>query len=43
MLGKEKEIKWTPESKKDFEDIKKFISEALVLASIDYSKYFVIF
>ena len=43
MLGKDKEIKWTPEAKQSFEDINKAISEALVLASPNFSKYFLIF
>ena len=38
MLGKDKEIKWTPKDKQSFEDIKKAISEAPVLASPDFSK-----
>ena len=43
MLGKDKEIKWTTEAKQSFEDIKKAISEVLVLASPDFSKDFLIF
>ena len=43
MLGKDKEIKWNIEDKQSFEDIKKAISEAHVLASPDFSKYFLIF
>jgi len=43
MLGKDKEIKWTPEAKQSFEDIKKAISKAPVLASPDFSKDFLIF
>ena len=43
MLGKDKEIKWTPKEKQSFEDIKKEISEAPVLASPNFSKYFLIF
>ena len=43
MLGKDKEIKWTHEAKKSFEDIKKAIFEARVLASPDFSKDFLIF
>ena len=43
MLGKYKEIKWTPETKKYFEDIKKAIFESPVLASPDFSKDFLIF
>ena len=43
MLGKEKEIKWTPKAKKSFEDIKKAISKAPVLERPDFSKDFLIF
>ena len=43
MLGKDKEIKWTPEEKKPFKDIKKAILEAHVLEIPDFSKYFLIF
>ena len=43
MLGKEKEIKWTPKEKQSFEDINKVISKSLVLASPDFSKYLLIF
>ena len=43
MLGKDKEIKWTPKTKQSFEDIKKAIFEAPVLASPDFSKDFLIF
>ena len=43
MLRKNNEIKWTPEAKRSFEDIKKAISEALVLVSPNFSKDFLIF
>ena len=43
MLGKDKEIKWTPEAKQSFEYIKKVISEAPVLESPEFSKYYLIF
>ena len=43
MLGKDKEIKWTPKAKQPFEYIKKAIYESPVLASPDFSKYFLIF
>ena len=43
MLGKDKEIKWSHEAKKYFEDIKKAISKVPVLASPDFSKDFLIF
>jgi hypothetical protein len=38
MLKKDNEVKWTTEAKASFEHIKKFIGEALVLASPDYMK-----
>ena len=37
MLGNDNDIKWTPEEKHSFEDIKKDISEAPVLASPIFS------
>ena len=43
MLKKDNNLKWTPEAKKSFEDIKKAISEAPVLVSPEFSKYFLIF
>ena len=43
ILRKDKEIKWKPEAKQSFEDIKKDISEAPMLESPDLSKYFLIF
>lgn len=43
MLRKDNNIEWTPEAKKSFADIKKAISEALVLVSPDFSKDFLIF
>ena len=43
MLGKDKEIKWKPEAKQSFEDIKKAISEAPILASPDFSKDSLVF
>ena len=43
MLGKDQEIRWTHESKKSFESIKRAIAEAPILASPDFSKYFIIF
>jgi hypothetical protein len=43
MLKKNNEVKWTAESKASFSHIKKFISEAPVLASPDYLKDFLIF
>ena len=43
MLGKDKESKWKHEEKQSFEDIKKAISEAPVLESPEFSKYFLIF
>ena len=43
MLRKDNDIKSTPEENKYFEDIKKDISEAPMLVSPDFSKYFLIF
>jgi hypothetical protein len=43
MLRKNSEVKWTTEARASFDHIKKFISEALVLASPDYLKEFFIF
>jgi hypothetical protein len=43
MLKKDREVKWTIESKASFERIKKAIGEAPVLASLDYTKEFLIF
>jgi hypothetical protein len=43
MLKKNNEVKWTAEAKESFSRIKKVISEALVLESPDYLKYFLIF
>ena len=43
MMRKDNEIKWKPEVKWYFEDIKKDYSESPVLVSLDFSKYFLIF
>jgi hypothetical protein len=43
MLRKGSEIKWTVESRNSFDQIKKDLTEALVLISPDYSKEFLIF
>ena len=43
MLRKDHEIKWTMEAKKYFKDIKQSILEALVLISLDFEKYFLVF
>jgi hypothetical protein len=43
MLKKDSEMKWTAEAKTSFEGVKKSIREALVLASLDYTKEFLIF
>ena len=42
-LRKYREIKWTIESKKYFNDIKKAIAEAHVLVCLDFSKDFIVF
>ena len=43
MLGKDQEIRWTPEARQSFEGIKKAIAKEPVLASLYFSKYFLIF
>ena len=43
MLRKENEIKWTPEARKSFLDIKKELIEAHVLNNLDFSRDFQIF
>ena len=43
MMRKDHEIKWTMEAKKSVKDIKKSISEAPVLVSLDFEKYFLVF
>ena len=43
MLKKDHEIKWTMEFKKSFKNIKKSISEAPVLVSPYFDKYFLVF
>jgi hypothetical protein len=43
MLRKGNEVKWTTESQNSFDQIKKALTEAPVLISPDYSKYFLIF
>jgi hypothetical protein len=43
MLRKDSEIKWTVEARDSFDQIKKSLTEALVLVSPDYSKDFLIF
>jgi hypothetical protein len=43
MLKRDSEVKCTAEAKASFERVKKFIGEALVLVSLDYTKEFLIF
>jgi hypothetical protein len=43
MLKKDNKVKWTAEAKASFECVKKSIGEAPVLASLDYTKEFLIF
>jgi ribonuclease HI len=43
MLKKENEVRWTPQSRRSFEQIKKALTEAPVLISPDYSRDFLIF
>ena len=40
MLKKDHEIKWTVEAKKYFKNIKQAVSEAPMLVSPDFDKYF---
>ena len=40
MLRKENEIKWTSEARKSFFDIKKAMTEAHILISLDCTRYF---
>ena len=42
MLRKDHEIKWMVEAKNDFKNIKQAISEALVLVSPYFEKYFLV-
>ena len=43
MLRKHNEIKWTIEARKSFSNIKKSLTEALILISLDFTKDFQIF
>jgi hypothetical protein len=43
MLKKNSEVRWTSKSKASFQSIRKVISEEPVLASLDYTKEFLIF
>jgi hypothetical protein len=43
MLRKWNEVKWTPEARSSFEQIKQALVDAPVLISLDYSKEFFIF
>ena len=43
MLKNGHEIKWTTEAKKYFKEIKQAISDAPVLVSLDFTKYFLVF
>ena len=43
MLKNDHEIKWIVEAKKSFKDIKQAISEAPMLASPDFDKFFLLF
>jgi hypothetical protein len=43
MLRKGNEIKWNPEAKKYFEDIKVALPKSPILASPDFTKYFLLF
>ena len=43
MLRKGNEVKWTTEPRESFVQIKRALTEAPVLVSPDYSKYFLVF
>jgi hypothetical protein len=43
MLRKDNHVKWKTKEKWSFDDIKREITEAPVLVSPDYTKYFMIF
>ena len=43
MLRKDQEVKWTTEARASFEKIKQALTEAPVLVSPDFSKYFLTF
>jgi hypothetical protein len=43
MIKKGNEIKWNPEAKKSFEDIKVALTKAPILARLDFTKYFLLF
>jgi hypothetical protein len=43
MLNKDSGVKWNSEEKTSFERVKIAIGEELVLVSLDYTKYFLIF
>ena len=43
MLKKDHEIKWTTDARRYFKEIKQAITEAPVLVSPDFSRYFLIF
>lgn len=43
MLRKDSNFKWSVEAKKSFVDIKKALTEALILVSHNFSKEFMIF
>ena len=43
MLKKDQEVKWTAEARYSFEKIKQALTEALVLVSLDFSRYFLTF
>ena len=43
MLKKESVIKWTIEAKESFEEIKKALTQDLVLTSLDFYKDFLVF
>ena len=40
MLKKDNEIRWTKEARKYFLDIKRSLNQALLLISLNFTKYF---
>ena len=43
MLKKDSKVKWTIETKQAFEEIKKYLTQTLVLTSPNFDKDFIIF
>jgi hypothetical protein len=43
MLRKGNKIKWNPEARKSFEDIKVVLTKSPMLANPDFTKHFILF